>query len=102
MASAAFAAPPTPTMTTEPAGLRAAMAKYDTEQLELRHKRYGVAVQKIDPSAYQFKYALVDLDGDGIQDAVVYFTDRENCGTGGCAMRVMKGTKDGFVHVSGT
>ncbi|MGE5626337.1 MAG: hypothetical protein ACM3ZT_12405, partial [Bacillota bacterium] len=42
------------------------------------------------------------LDGDGIQDAVVYFTNRESCGTGGCAMRIMRGTKDGFVYVSGT
>lgn len=86
----------------EPAGLRDAMAKYDTEKMERAHKLYGAAVQKIDPSAYQFKYALVDLDGDGIQDAIVYLTDNQSCGTGGCPMRIFKGTKSGFRYISGT
>ena len=67
--------------------LRAAMARHD-------------ARRRIDPSSYRFTYALVDLDGDGIQDAVVYLN--ADCGSGGCAMRIMKGTKDGFTYASGS
>jgi uncharacterized protein len=84
----------------EPPGLRAAMARYDARQQELRHEAYGAVVQKIDASDYQFNYVLADLDGDGIKDAIVYFTD--GCGSGGCAMRVMRGTEDGFTYVSGS
>lgn len=86
---------------TEPPDLRAAMVRYDTRQQELRHKAFGAMPREIDPSDYHFNYALVDLDGDGILDAVVFFTGREDCGSGGCAMRIMKGTKSGFAYVSG-
>ena len=72
----------------ESAILRAAMARHD-------------ARRRIDPSSYRFTYALVDLDGDGIQDAVVYL-NADYCGSGGCAIRIMKGTKDGFAYVSGS
>jgi hypothetical protein len=86
----------------EPEGLRQAMANYDNAREERDHKLYGSVARKIDPSSYQFKYALVDLNGDGIQDAVVYLTSNDWCGTGGCAMRILKGTKSGFTYVSGT
>ncbi len=71
----------------ESAILRAAMARHD-------------ARRRIDPASYRFTYALVDLDGDGIQDAVVYLN--AGCGSGGCDIRIMKGTKDGFTYVSGS
>ncbi len=45
--------------------------------------------------------ARLDLNGDGLQDALVLL---ENpiyyCGTGGCTMLVFKGTKSGFEFVS--
>lgn len=84
------------------AGLRAAMAKHDDEQAELRHRLYGSPIQIADPSSYRFKYALVDLNGDGIKDAIVYFTQQQDCGSGGCVMEVYKGTKSGFEFLSGT
>lgn len=71
------------------ADLRVAMAAHDTRRL-----------RSADTSDYHFTYALVDLDGDGIQDAVVYLNDE--CGSGGCDMRIMKGTKDGFNYISGS
>ena len=77
------------------AGLRAAMAKHDDEQAELRHRLYGSPIQIADPSSYRFKYALVDLNG-------VYFTQQQDCGSGGCVMEVYKGTKSGFEFLSGT
>ncbi len=54
--------------------------------------RYGGA------SAYE--YAMADLNGDAIPDAVVLFKGPEWCGSGGCNMVILRGTKDGFVFVS--
>lgn len=85
----------------ETSRLRQAMTRHDTAQNVQAHKRYGAALRKIDPSAYHFKYALVDLNGDGIKDAVVYLTG-EWCGSGGCTMRIMKGTQSGFSYLCGT
>ena len=48
----------------------------------------------------EYKVAMVDLNGDSIPDAVVLITDRSYCGTGGCSLLVLKGTKNGFVVLS--
>ena len=82
--------------------LRQAMARHDDAVNVREHKLYGATLEKTDTSSYKFKYALVDLNGDGIKDAVVYLTGSDWCGSGGCTMRVMKGTKSGFVYQSGT
>jgi hypothetical protein len=82
--------------------LRAAIAKHDARQAEITHRLYGAVPEIADPSSYEFKYALVDLNGDGIPDAVVYFTKAEDCGSGGCVMRIYRGTRTGFEYVSGT
>jgi hypothetical protein len=42
-----------------------------------------------------FKYALVDLNDDGIRDAVVLVDDRRYCGSGGCTLLVFRGKTDG-------
>ena len=47
-----------------------------------------------------FMYALADLDGDGILDAVVLVNDPRYCGSGGCTMVVLTGTAIGFDVVS--
>lgn len=49
---------------------------------------------------HEFHHALTDLDGDGVQDAVVLLIGRDWCGTGGCTLLVLKGKADGFVPVS--
>ena len=85
-----------------PPGLRAAIAKHDNEQAEIRHRLYGSPLEVADPSSYEFRYALVDLNGDGIVDAIVYFTQKQYCGSGGCSMEIYRGTKTGFVFLSGT
>ncbi len=48
------------------------------------------------------RYALVDLDGDGIPDAVILVTDRAYCGSDGCTLEIFRGTVDGFTFVSGS
>lgn len=45
--------------------------------------------------------AYVDLNGDGIDEAVVYFESRGSCGSGGCRLYVLR-SRRGFWHrVSG-
>ena len=43
-----------------------------------------------------FDYALVDLNDDGVLDAIVLLTEPRYCGSGGCSMVVLRGTGDGF------
>jgi len=50
----------------------------------------------------QFRYALIDLDGDGSDDAIVLLLGSSWCGSGGCTMLVFRGTKDKFTVVSGS
>jgi hypothetical protein len=44
--------------------------------------------------------ALVDLNGDGIKDALVLLQGPFWYGTGGCTLLIFKGVKDGFKFVS--
>jgi len=46
-------------------------------------------------SLVEFDYALFDLNGDGIRDAVVLLKGNY-CGSGGCTIEIYQGTKDGF------
>lgn len=50
----------------------------------------------------QFQYALIDLNGDGSDDAIVLLLGPSWCGSGGCTMLVFRGTKDKFTFVSGS
>lgn len=57
----------------------------------------GTDPQYIDPH----QTALIDLNGDGRQDALVLLQNPMYfCGTGGCTLLVFKGTKSGFQFVS--
>lgn len=52
-----------------------------------------------DLSNLMFGYALVDLNGDGRREAVVWIKDdRFYCGTGGCWLEVFKRTRTGWRH----
>jgi len=48
----------------------------------------------------RMRHALVDLNGDGIADALVLLRDPDWCGTGGCTLLVMRGGKRGYSTVS--
>jgi putative lipoprotein len=57
----------------------------------------GADPRSIDPH----QTALIDLNGDGLQDALVLLQNPMYfCGTGGCTLLVFKGTKSGFQFVS--
>jgi hypothetical protein len=56
----------------------------------------GVDKKYVDPH----RTAHVDLNGDGLQDALVLLENPMYCGTCGCTMLVFKGTKSGFEFVS--
>lgn len=43
-----------------------------------------------------FGYALVDLNGDGRDEAVVYISDANWCGSSGCWLQVFRRTRSGW------
>jgi len=47
-----------------------------------------------------YKYVLTDLNGNGINDAVVLITDSSYCGSGGCNLVILKGQGSCFKLVS--
>ncbi len=49
-----------------------------------------------------YKIARVDLNRDGIDDAIVLLSGSYWCGSGGCTMVVFKGVKKGFKLLSTT
>lgn len=48
----------------------------------------------------EYKYVFTDLNGDGVNDAIVLLQGRSWCGSGGCAMLVLKGEGEGYRVVS--
>jgi hypothetical protein len=46
------------------------------------------------------RHALTDLDGDGIDDALVMLRDPDWCQVGGCTLLVFRGDKSGYELVS--
>jgi hypothetical protein len=51
-------------------------------------------------TAPSYKYALVDLNDDGIADAVVLITAQEYYGSGGCSLVIFRGVAGSFKLVS--
>jgi hypothetical protein len=45
-----------------------------------------------------YRYALVDLNDDGVTDVVALLTDPDYCGQGGCELVVLSGDPDGSFH----
>lgn len=86
----------------EPPGLREAIAKHDAMRAAEIRRLYGAHIRSIDPASYKFDYGLVDLNGDGILDAIVLFKGPEDCGSGGCLLEIFRGTEQGFEFVSGS
>jgi len=46
------------------------------------------------------RHALVDLNGDGVVDALVFLTDPDWCAAAGCTLLVFRGSKSGYALVS--
>ncbi len=49
----------------------------------------------------RLRWALVDLNGDKLDDAVVLLEGSEWCGSGGCTFEIFRGVAKGFTRVSG-
>jgi len=47
-----------------------------------------------------YETAFADLNDDGVPNAIVLMTSRDNCGSGGCTMIIFRGTENGFARVS--
>jgi hypothetical protein len=63
---------------------------------------YGAHIPPVDPASYEFDFALVDLNDDGIPAAIVLFKGPDNCGSGECALQIFRGTKQGLEFISGS
>lgn len=61
----------------------------------------AVATQGGAPRA-PFRQALTDLNGDGVQDAVVLVESGDSCTAEGCPLLVFRGGRDGYNLVSRT
>lgn len=61
-----------------------------TQQL----RQLSAAVQKFSHDQHRFRYAAVDLNQDGISDALVLLQSQDWCGSGGCTLLVFKGLAD--------
>jgi hypothetical protein len=68
----------TVTIAAEPPGLREAIAKHDELRAERSRRLYGAHIPPVDPASYEFDFALADLNGDGIPDAIVLFKGLHN------------------------
>jgi hypothetical protein len=90
----------TAAIAAEPPGLREAIAKHDEISAERSRRLYGAHIPPVDPASYEFAFALVDLNCDGIPDAIVLFKGPENCGSGGCSLEILRGTEQGFQFIS--
>lgn len=53
-------------------------------------------------TAPHFEFALVDLNGDGIPDAIVRLTASSWCGSGGCTTLIFRGGAQGYTLVART
>ena len=60
----------------------------------------AAAVRAYAGATTKFAFAFTDLNDDRVGDAVVLLTDREYCGSDGCALLVLKGTAAGFTVLS--
>jgi hypothetical protein len=67
----------------EPPGLSDAVKKYSHER-----------------TTPHFEYSLVDLNGDGVPDAIVRLTAPDWCGSGGCTMLIFRGGAHGYTFVA--
>jgi hypothetical protein len=90
----------TAAIAAEPTGLRDAIAKQDELRAERSRRLYGAHIPPVDPASYELDFALVDLNGDGIPDAIVLFKGPHNCGSGGCTLEILRGTQLGFEFLS--
>jgi hypothetical protein len=84
---------------TEPGGLRAAIAHHFRAQVERSNRLYHTRIEPPKASALEFSYALTDLNGDGVADALVLLKG-QYCGSGGCTLQIYQGGKRGFKFVS--
>jgi hypothetical protein len=81
--------------------LRDAIYKHNKTVLEINRDKYGTRLQPEDFVVDNtYSSALIDLNDDNIEDAIVLFDAPGECGSDGCSMEVYRGTKMGFDFVS--
>lgn len=61
---------------------------------------YSVSSWAAPRTVERYQFHLIDLNGDGIRDAVVYVTDRSFCGGAGCPLLTFKGVPESFDFIA--
>jgi hypothetical protein len=56
---------------------------------EFLENTLGISRSAVERSV-KYLSAFVDLDGDGVEEAIIYVTDQDWCGSGGCTTLVLK------------
>ena len=65
------------------------------------NEKLDAAVQeKLQGENTAYDVGFIDLNNDGIKDAIVYLKSRDWCGSGGCTTFVFKGTDSGFKFIN--
>lgn len=61
---------------------------------------YSVSAWAAPRTVERYQFHLSDLNGDGVQDAVVYVTDPSYCGGAGCPLLTFKGVPGSFDFIA--
>lgn len=81
--------------------LLAALALTACANTPAREQSLSVAVGHFaEQTSPQYKHAFVDLNNDGVSDAIVLLQGMGWCGSGGCTMLILRGGDAGYAVVS--
>ncbi len=98
-----FTANPVSTWAAEQNSLRDVIYQHNKAVLDSSRVKYGARHTADDYNIDgKYKAAFVDLNDDGLVDALVLFDAPEYCGSGGCRLEIYHGTKTGFAFLSGS
>lgn len=68
---------------------------------ETQEAKLSAAISEYtDQASPEYRHAFVDLNGDGIEDAIVLLRGMQWCGSGGCTMLIMQGSDPGYAFLS--
>lgn len=90
-----------PTASQPTSLLKSAVYQHNKAVLDINREKYKTRYEANDYAIDgKYRFALADLNDDGLLDALVYFDNPVYCGSGGCVMQIYRGTRTGFEFVS--
>ncbi len=71
-----------------------------TETTPQQRNLSAVIAHYADQTYPEYKHAFIDLNNDGVDDAVILLQGRSWCGSGGCALLILQGEGEGYRVIS--